>query len=108
MYARIAQFEVETGSIDDMLGPIRESLERGMEGMSDEEREQMAGFEGVRRVLVLVDRNSGRVANLVLCDTDEDLRKADEALNRMSPQGGGRRTSVDLYEVAIDKEMGAS
>jgi hypothetical protein len=76
--------------------------------MSEEEREQMAGLEGVRRVMVLVDRSSGRMANVVLCDTDEDLRRADEALNRMSPQGGGRRTSVDLYEVAIDKEPASS
>ena len=107
MYARFAQFEVDAGSIDQMLDPIRESLERGREGMSQEQQEEMAGMEGIRRVMVLVDRSSGRVANLVLCDTDEDLRKADEALNRMSPQGGGRRTSVDLYEVAIDREMGA-
>ena len=104
MYARIAQFELDAGSVDEMLGPIRESLERGREGMSDEEREQMAGLEGVRRVMVLVDRGSGKVANVVLTDTDDDLRKADDALNRMSPQGGGRRTSVELYEVAIDHD----
>lgn len=105
MHARIAQFEMDPGAIDDMLGPIRENLERGTEGMSDEEREQMAGLEGVRRVLVLADRESGKVANLMLCDTEEDLRKADEALNRMSPEGNVRRTSVGLFEVAIDKEM---
>jgi hypothetical protein len=105
MHARIAQFEIDPGSADEMLGPIRESLERGGEGRSDEEREQMQGLEGVRRVMVLVDRSAGKVANVILCDTEEDLRKADEALNRMSPQGGGRRTSVDLYEVAIDREM---
>lgn len=105
MYARIAQFEIEPGSVDDMLGPIRENLERGREGMSEEERAEMSGLEGVRRVLVFVNRDSGKVANLVLCDTEEDLQKANEALNRMSPQGGGRRTSVELYEVPIDKEM---
>ncbi len=105
MHARIAQFEIDPGSVDEMLGPIRENLERGREGMSQEEQERMAGLEGVRRVMVMVDRDSGKMANVILCDTDEDLRKADEALNRMSPQGGGRRTSVDLYEVAIDREM---
>ena len=105
MHARIAQFELDPGSVDEMLAPIRESLERGSEGMSDEEREQMAGLEGISRVMVFVDRSSGRVANVVLCDTDEDLRKADEALNRMSPQGGSRRTAVGLYEVAIDRQM---
>jgi hypothetical protein len=105
MYARIAQFELDPGKIDDMIGPIRENLERGREGMSDEEREQMSGLEGVRRVMVFADRSSGKVANLMLTDSEEDLRKADEALNRMSPEGDVRRTSVALFEVAIDKEM---
>ena len=105
MGARIAQFELDPGKIDDMIGPIRENLERAREGMSDEEREQMSGLEGVRRVMVFADRSSGRVANLMLTDSEEDLRKADEALNKMSPEGDVRRTSVDLFEVAIDKEM---
>jgi hypothetical protein len=105
MYARIAQFELDPDKVDEMIGPIRESLERGREGMSEEEQEQMAGLEGVRRVLVFADRSSGKVANLMLTDTEEELRKADEALNRMSPEGDVRRTSVGLFEVAIDKEM---
>jgi hypothetical protein len=35
------------------------------------------------------------------------MRRADEALNRMSPPGdsGIRRTGVDIYEVAIDKSF---
>jgi hypothetical protein len=105
MYARIAQFELDPTKIDEMIGPIRQNLERGTEGMSDEEREQMSGLEGVRRVMVFADRSSGKVANLMLTDSDEDLRKADEALNKMSPEGDVRRTSVGLFEVAIDKEM---
>lgn len=106
MHARVAQFELDPSSVDQMLGGIRESLDRGREAMSEGQNpEEMAGLDGVRRVMVLVDRNAGRVANLVLCDTDEDLRKADEALNKMSPQGDGRRTSVDMYEVAIDKDL---
>ena len=105
MYARIAQFELDPDKIDDMIGPIRENLERGPAGMSEEEREQMSGLEGVRRVMVFADRSSGKVANLMLTDSEEDLRRADEALNRMSPEGDVRRTSVGLFEVAIDKQM---
>ena len=34
------------------------------------------------------------------------MRRADEALNRMSPgEGGGGRTAVDIFEVAIDKSF---
>ena len=55
--------------------------------------------------MVLIDRGSGKNVSVILSDTEEDLRKADEALNRMSPDGDVRRTSVGLYEVAIDQEM---
>jgi hypothetical protein len=41
------------------------------------------------------------------CETEAELRKADEALNNMSPssESSGRRVSVGLYEVVIDQEM---
>lgn len=107
MHGRIAHFELDPGSVDEMLGGIRESLDRRREAMSSgQTSDEMAGLEGIRRVMVFADRSAGRVANVILCDTEEDLRKANEALNKMSPPGDGRRTSVDLYEVAIDQEMG--
>jgi hypothetical protein len=103
MYARVAQFESDAGSLDRMVSGIRESLDRAPEAAGEE----MAGLEGVRRVMVLIDRGSGKNVSVILTDTEEDLRKADEALNRMSPDSDDvRRTSVGLYEVAIDKEMG--
>jgi hypothetical protein len=34
------------------------------------------------------------------------MRRADEALNTMSPgTGGGGRTAVDIFEVAIDRSF---
>jgi hypothetical protein len=36
-------------------------------------------------------------------DTEEDMRRGGEALNAMNPEGGARRTSVEMYEVAIDQ-----
>ena len=34
------------------------------------------------------------------------MRRANEALDKMSPgQGGGGRTAVDIFEVAIDKSF---
>jgi hypothetical protein len=44
---------------------------------------------------------------LVFCETEEDLRKADEALNEMSPssEAAGRRVSVGMYEVMTDHDL---
>ena len=106
MHARVAQFESDADSLDQMVNGVRESLDRGREAMSSGEgSSEMAGLEGVRRVMMLIDRGSGKNVSVILCDTEDDLRKADEALNKMSPEGGVQRTSVGLYEVAIDQEM---
>jgi len=37
-------------------------------------------------------------------ETEDDLRAGDEVLNAMTPpvQGAGRRTSVEVYEVAVE------
>jgi hypothetical protein len=45
------------------------------------------------------------MAGLVLTETEDELRRAHEALNSMSPSGDVRRTAVGLYEVAIDRQM---
>ena len=96
MYARLAQFTGDPGSIDEMLAGIREQLESGGEAPP--------GLEGVQRVMVLVDRGSGKNTSLIFCETEEELRKADAALNQMTPEGGVSRTAVELLEVAIDKD----
>ncbi|MBA3384005.1 MAG: hypothetical protein H0T20_05045 [Actinobacteria bacterium] len=95
MYVRLAQFEGDPGSIDQMVAGIREQLERG---------ETPPGLEGVQRVMVLIDRGSGKNTSLIFCATEDELRKADEALNQMTPEGGVSRTAVELLEVAIDKD----
>ena len=106
MHARVAQFESDADSLDQMVTGVRESLDRGREAMSTgQTSEEMAGLEGVRRVMMLIDRDSGKNVSVMLCDTEDDLRAAHEALNKMSPEGGVQRTSVGLYEVAIDQEM---
>jgi hypothetical protein len=55
--------------------------------------------------LLLIDPDSGRSLAVSLFETEEDLRKGNEALNAMTPSTGddaGRRTSVETYEVAVD------
>ena len=95
MYARLAQFTGDPGSIDEMIAGIRQNLESG---------EMPPGLEGVQRVMVLIDRGSGKNTSLIFCATEDELRKADEALNQMTPEGGVSRTAVELLEVAIDKD----
>jgi hypothetical protein len=97
VYVRLAQFEGEPDSIDQMVAGIRENLESG---------ETPPGLEEVQRVMVLVNRGSGKNTSLIFCATEDHLRKADEALNKMTPEGGTRRTAVELLEVAIDKDTG--
>jgi hypothetical protein len=97
VYVRLAQFEGEPDSIDQMVAGIRENLESG---------ETPPGLEEVQRVMVLVNRGSGKNTSLIFCATEDQLRKADEALNKMTPEGGTRRTAVELLEVAIDKDTG--
>lgn len=94
MYVRMGQFEGEPDSIDQMVAGIRENLENGS---------TPPGLEGVQRAMVLVDRDSGKTTSLVFCATEHELRKTDEALNQMTPEGDTRRTGVELLEVAIDK-----
>ena len=94
MYARLARFEGDPGSLDRMIEQIRTQLESG---------ETPPGLEAVQRVLVLVDRDSGRSTSLVFCATEDELRTIDEALNQMAPGGDTRRTGVELLEVAIDR-----
>jgi hypothetical protein len=34
-------------------------------------------------------------------ETEEALKRGDEALNAMSPTGGGSRSSVEFYEMPV-------
>ncbi len=97
MYARIARFEGEGDNWDERIAEVRERMTTGM-----------ASADGppITRSLMLVDRKNGRGAALMFCETEDDLRKVDEFMNSMTPPGGtGTRTSVDLYEVAVDSDQ---
>jgi hypothetical protein len=56
---------------------------------------------------MLIDRKAGRGLGITLFETEDDLRKGDEALNKMSPPDveGGRRASVEVYEVVFKREL---
>jgi len=65
-----------------------------------------AGLEGVTRVLEAINRTEGTGVALVFCESEEDMRKADQALNDMSPSSeAGRRVSVGMYEVMHEQNL---
>lgn len=97
MYVRIARFE--GGNLAD---PDK-AIER-VRNMTQGERP--SGLEDAKRLLMLVDRENGRGLGLTFFETEEAMRKGDEALNQMSPgDEAGRRTSVETYEVGLDQDM---
>ena len=64
-------------------------------------------------MMMLLDRASGTGLGIVLFDDEEALRRGDEALNAMTrpagtDEGGGTRTKVELFEVALDHEFRSS
>lgn len=96
MYVRIARFEGGVlAEADQAVARVREQMQS----------EPPPGLEAAKRLLVLIDRQNGRGMGLTFFDTEEDMRRGDEALNAMNPQGGSRRTSVEMYEVGLDQEL---
>lgn len=96
MYARIATFESDPASVDDAIELVRKEVESG---------DTPEGLEG-SKMLMLVNRETGKGLGVTLFESEEAMRRGDEALNAMSPPGDttGRRTSVEMFEVAIDRE----
>lgn len=101
MYVRIARFEHTDGNWEERIEEVR----RRMRGDGDTPIGQARG--AVQRAIMLADREHGRGAGLIFCETAEDLRRVDEAMNQMTPPpGGGTRASVEVYEVVLDHEPG--
>jgi hypothetical protein len=111
MYARLARFEgSEPAVLERELEEMRKQIQSGAEDQSGQiDQTQMAWLrKTIKRTLVLADRDKGTSAMVIICDSEEDIRRIDEMFNQMSPsdEGGGKRQSVDIYEVAIDEQSG--
>ena len=97
MYVRIARFEGSSDNWDERIASIRERTKEGMEA---------ADRPPIKRSMMLVDRQSGKGAAVSFCETEEDLREVDEFMNNLTPpSGSGTRSSVELYEVAVDSDQ---
>lgn len=110
MYLRIARFEgADAAGVDRQIEGIRGQIAEGRERMAsgDVKGLEADGMRAIRRTVVAVDREGGRISALTFADSEEDIMKVHAWLNSMSPgPGGGQRTSVEIYEVAIDEQAG--
>ena len=91
MYARVATFESDPANVEDAIGLVRGEVESG---------DTPAGLEGAK-MLMLVNRETGKGLGVTLFESEEAMRRGDEALNAMSPGATERRTSVEFYEVPV-------
>ena len=94
MYARVATFEGDPGQVDEAIEFVR----------SQPYDTPPPGLEDAKGMMMLIDRSSGKGLGITLFESEEAMRRGDEALNSMSPPGAtGRRTSVDFYEVPVQR-----
>ena len=90
MYARVASFNLGDGA-DQMVDQVRGDVESG---------NRPPGLEDAKGMMMLVDHSSGNAMGITLFDSEDAMKRGDEALNAMSPSTGSR-TGVEFYEVAV-------
>jgi hypothetical protein len=91
VYARVATFEGDPAGLDQSINRVRADIDSGS---------MPSGLEGAK-LLFLVDRKSGKGLGITLFDSEEAMRRGDEALNAMSPEGGQQRSSLEFFEVPV-------
>jgi hypothetical protein len=91
MHARIATFEGDPARVDEMIEQVRGEVESGR---------VPPGLENAK-MMMLVDRASGRGLGITLFESEDEMRRGDETLNTMSPGEGSQRTDVQFYEVPV-------
>lgn len=89
MYARLARFQGDVSTLDQQIDGVRASVSGPVP----------PGLEGAR-MMMLVDRATGRGIGLTLFETEDAMRRGDEALNAMSAEGA-TRLAVEFYEVPV-------
>jgi heme-degrading monooxygenase HmoA len=91
MHARVATFESDPSKIDAAIEMVRGEVH------ADETPE---GLEGAK-MLMLVNRETGRGLGITLFESEDAMRRGDAALNAMSPGASEQRVSVEFYEVPV-------
>jgi hypothetical protein len=97
MHARVATFEgAEAGKQRETVDQIREMAATG----------PPEGVNG-KSFRILISPEEGKTLAIGLFETEADMKQAHEVLEAMEPPipgGLGKRTSVVMYEVALDVE----
>jgi len=93
MHARVAAFEnVDTSVVDDLLGRVRQNIDAN----------RMPDAQGG---LMLLDRGERKSLGITFFESEQKIRAAEPEFERMGDEipeaQRGRRTSVDIYEVAM-------
>jgi hypothetical protein len=93
MYARVATFQGDPATVDDSINMVRSQVESG---------QAPPGLEGAK-MLMLIDRGSGKGLGITLFESEDAMRRGDEVLNAMDPgPAAGQRTGVEFYEVPVE------
>jgi hypothetical protein len=98
----------ERGALDEWKASLEAEMARSKQVMEEFGSGGLPpGLEGVMRVMEAINRAEGTGLAIIFCDSQEDMRRADEALNNMSPpaEASGRRVSAGVYEVMHDVDM---
>ncbi len=91
MYARVATFESRPENVEDAIAMVRAEVASG---------QTPPGLEGAK-MLMLVNRETGKGVGVTLFESEDAMRRGDEALNAMNPGGTERRVSVEFFEVPV-------
>jgi hypothetical protein len=92
-YARVVTFDADDAAIEALVAQINSN---------DGPPEDIPGT----RITVLADRAAGKLVVSMRFASEDDLEKGAATLEGMSPPAGGdiHRTSVDVYEVLVDRK----
>jgi hypothetical protein len=88
----VATFESDPGNVDEAIGMVRSEVQSN---------DTPPGLEGAK-MLMLINRETGKGLGVTLFSSEDAMRRGDEALNAMNPGSGERRTSVEFYEVPVE------
>lgn len=92
MYARVATFQSDPAKVDDAIAMVRSEVDS---------TDTPSGLEGAK-MLMLVNRESGKGLGITLFESEEAMQRGDEALNAMNPGATERRVSVEFFEVPVE------
>ena len=108
MHVRVARFEgTNTDNLEQDMEEFRKMvrMQERPEWMPEETFTTLR--DGVKRVMSLHDRETGVSLDLTFTESAEDARRVHEALDSLTPpDGAGKRTSVQTYELLMDEQLG--